>query len=152
MIARLSAAYRREIIAGGRELRLVSALAFLIVFAGTRIVTHLLRAESGGGGIEIAGLHVHHVVFGLVLVLASGLLDVNQVAPRLRAALFGAGSALILDEFALVLNLADVYWAPQGRESIDAVVVFATLLWLALLGRGFWREVLKEVGRARGRI
>ena len=79
--------------------------------------------------------------------------DADRAAPWLltgisgRAALFGAGSALVLDEFALVLNLADVYWAPQGRESIDAVVIFATVLWMAVLGRGFWRAIWKELRR-----
>lgn len=149
VLARLASAYRNEIVIDGRETRLLSALAFLITFLGTRVVTHLLKLESGGGGFVIGGLHIHHVVLGLLLLLASGVLDVNGVTPRLRAVLFGAGSALVLDEFALVLNLADVYWAPQGRESIDAVIVFATLLWLALLGRGFWRAVWMDLARAR---
>lgn len=147
MRARIVSAYRHEIIDGGREARFLSAVAFLLTFLGARAITHLLKLESGGGGFVIGGLHIHHVVFGLVLLLASGVLDVNAALPRLRAALFGAGSALALDEFALVLNLADVYWAPQGRESIDAVVVFAMLLWLALLGRGFWRAVGRELSR-----
>ena len=147
VLGRLGRAYEVEIIADGRELRLISALFFLGTFVVARLVTHLLESSGGPGGIEIAGLHIHHVVFGLVLLLLSGLLDVNGAAPPTRAALFGAGSALVLDEFALVLNLADVYWAPQGRESIDAVVIFATVLWMAVLGRGFWRAVWKEVRR-----
>ncbi len=147
MRARIVSAYRHEIIEDGREARFLSAVAFLLTFLGTRAITHLLKLESGGGGFVIGGLHIHHVVFGLVLLLASGVLDVNAALPRLRSVLFGAGSALVLDEFALVLNLADVYWAPQGRESIDAVIVFATLLWLALLGRGFWRAVGREISR-----
>jgi hypothetical protein len=68
-------------------------------------------------------------------------------APRFRAILFGIGAALVLDEFALVLNLADVYWAPQGRESIDAIVVFAGLLLLVALGGGFWRAAWRELRR-----
>ena len=146
-LRRVGRAYQTEIVEGGRELRLISALCFFAMFVVTRVVTHLLQAAGGSGGIVIAGLHIHHVVFGLLLVLISGLLDVNDAAPRVRAALFGAGSALVLDEFALVLNLADVYWAPQGRESIDAVVIFATVLWMAVLGRGFWRAIWNEVRR-----
>ena len=144
---RLRTAYQREIVAGGRELRLVAALAFFLTFVGVRIITHGLRAEEGGGGLQIGPVHIHHVFFGLVLLLVSGLLDVNRVMPRPRAALFGAGSALVLDEFALVLNLADVYWAPQGRESIDAVVIFAGLLGLVVLGGGFWRAAWRELRR-----
>jgi hypothetical protein len=151
-VNRLRTAYQDEIIADGRELRLLAALAFLVTFVGTRIVTHWLRAEEGGGGLQIGPLHIHHVVFGLILLLLSGLLDVNGMTPRLRAALFGAGGALVLDEFALVLNLADVYWAPQGRESVDAVIIFATLLWLAVLGRGFWRAVWGAVTRTLRRF
>ena len=146
-LRRVGRAYQVEIIADGRELRLISAVFFFGMFVVTRVVTHLLESSGGPGGIEIGGLHIHHVVFGLVLLLLSGLLDVNGAAPRTRAALFGAGSALVLDEFALVLNLADVYWAPQGRESIDAVVIFATVLWMAVLGRGFWRAIWKELRR-----
>jgi len=83
-----------------------------------------------------------------------GLLDLASTATRVRAVLFGIGAALVLDEFALILNLADVYWAPQGRESIDAVVIFTRRRWSSLLsaatsggprgtsssaGSGLWR-------------
>ena len=66
---------------------------------------------------------------------------------RVRAVLFGIGAALVLDEFALILNLADVYWAPQGRESIDAVVIFAAVLIVVALGGGFWRAAWHELMR-----
>ena len=62
---------------------------------------------------------------------------------------YGMASALTLDEFALWLNLADDYWTKQGRESIDAVVLFGSLLSLSLLGKGFFAELLRgENGRA----
>ena len=63
---------------------------------------------------------------------------------RVTAALYGAGSALTLDEFALWLNLQDDYWTTQGRESIDAVVLFGSLLSLSVLGKGFFSELLKR--------
>jgi len=100
----------------------------------------------------IGSLHVHHVVFGLVLVLLAGILDLTNVLTRTRAVLFGIGAALVLDEFALILNLADVYWAPQGRESIDAVVIFATVLWIVVLGGGFWRKAWAELSRGEHAI
>lgn len=145
MLVRLRQAYDVEIVMTGRELRLIAAFAFGLTFSLARIATHTLREESGGGGLLIGGLHIHHVVFGLILLLLSGLLDVNSATPRLRSALYGAGAALVLDEFALVLNLADVYWAPLGRESIDAVLIFSSMLWLGVLGRGFWRAAWREV-------
>lgn len=106
-----------------------------------RIITHAIRGGIGGFfNIEAGGTHVHHVVPGLVLVLLSGLLDLADRYRETRAVLFGIGAALVLDEFALVLNLADVYWAPQGRESIDAVIVMAAALATVVLGGGFWAE------------
>ena len=139
-IRHLTLLWRIDIRDAGNETRLLAALAFLIAFAVTRIVTHFLLVSSGGGGIVIGSLHIHHMVFGLVLILASGVLDANGLLERTRAVLFGLGAALVLDEFALILNLADVYWAPEGRESIDAVVIFASVLWITFLGGSFWRR------------
>lgn len=143
--ARLARHWRSEVADLGNEARLLAAAAFFVAFVITRLVTHFLLASSGGGGIEVGGLHIHHMVFGLVLVLLSGVLDVGGVATRTRAVLFGAGAALVLDEFALILNLADVYWAPQGRESIDAIAIFGSALFVVVLGGGFWRRALREV-------
>lgn len=147
-VSRLRDAYDREIRASGRELRFLAAFAFLATWLAARVATHFLLAESGGGGLQIGSLHIHHVVFGLLLLLAAGELDVLGVRPRTRAVLFGIGAALTLDEFALILNLADVYWQPQGRESIDAVVIFAVVGWILTLGRGFWRALRGELLRA----
>ncbi|HEY6959315.1 MAG TPA: hypothetical protein VI814_10860 [Candidatus Limnocylindria bacterium] len=146
-LSRLGAAYEREIRGSGRERRFLAAIAFLVTWLAARVATHVLLAERGGGGLQIGSLHVHHVVFGLVLLLAAGELDVLGLLPRTRAILFGVGAALALDEFALILNLADVYWQPQGRESIDAVVIFAAVAWILTLGRGFWRAVKDELLR-----
>jgi hypothetical protein len=144
---RIRRAWRTDVHDVGNEPRLLSAAAFLLTFLLARLVTHFLFATSGGGGIVVGSLHIHHMVFGLVLILASGALDISGVRPRTRAVLFGIGAALVLDEFALILNLADVYWAPQGRESIDAVVIFAALLWILVLGGNFWRKAWIELRR-----
>ncbi|OLC57652.1 MAG: hypothetical protein AUH85_02720 [Chloroflexi bacterium 13_1_40CM_4_68_4] len=139
--------YGREVRDEGHEPRFLSALAFLLTFLATRLATHFLLVERGGGGIGVGSLHIHHMVFGLLLVLASGALDLLDVTRRTRAVLFGIGAALVLDEFALILNLADVYWAPQGRESIDAVIIFAAVLLLIAVGGGFWRAAWHELLR-----
>src|SRR5512142_1811754 len=144
---RIAGAYRHEIVEPGREARFLAAVAFLLTWLVARLVTHTLLSSRGGGGLQIGSLHIHHVVFGLVLLLAAGELDVLGVRPRTRAVLFGIGAALALDEFALILNLADVYWQPQGRESIDAVVIFAVVGWILTLGRGFWRALRGELLR-----
>jgi len=92
-------------------------------------------------------LHVHHMVFGIALLLIASLLDLANSFRRVRAVVFGLGAALVLDEFALILNLADVYWAPQGRESIDAVVLFGALLAVVTFGGGFWAAAWRELAR-----
>ncbi len=146
-LVRLAEAWKSDVQDAGNEPRLLSAVAFLLTFAAARVVTHSLLSRSGGGGLEIGPLHVHHVVFGLVLLLVAGWLDLAQRFLRTRAIVFGIGSALVLDEFALVLNLADVYWKPEGRESIDAVVIFASALWILVLGGGFWRRAWRALVR-----
>ena len=83
------------------------------------------------------GLHVHHLVFGIVLLLATGFaLALQPPSPWLEilAAGFGIGAGLTLDEYALWLHLDDVYWAEEGRRSVDAVVIAAVLGGLLLLG------------------
>jgi len=144
---RIGDAYRVHVRSVGQEPRLFAAVAFLVTFLATRLVTHLLLDERGGGGIAVGSVHIHHMVFGLVLILVVGLLDLAVTVTRVRAVLFGIGAALVLDEFALILNLADVYWAPQGRESIDAVVIFAAVLVVVALGGNFWRAAWHELMR-----
>ncbi|WP_280235956.1 hypothetical protein [Nocardia cyriacigeorgica] len=117
-------------------------VAFVLTFLFIRISTRMIRAEVSWwpGNITPGGLHIHHVVFGLVTMLLSGLLLVALAAhetPVLNCVLatfFGIGSALVLDEFALVLHLRDVYWAEAGRSSIDAVMVAFAISMLFLLG------------------
>ncbi len=149
-LQRLGVLWRSEIREVGNEARFLSAVAFLVTWIVTRFITHFLLARSGGGGIEIGSLHLHHMVFGLVILLVSGILDVRGSLRRTRAVLFGIGAALVLDEFALILNLADVYWKPEGRESIDAVVIFGAVLAVAVAGGGFWRAALHELARGEG--
>jgi hypothetical protein len=84
----------------------------------------------------------------MLLVLSSGYLGLvlTQDRPaRLLAVLFGIGTALVLDEFALWLRLADVYWTPAGRESIDAVVLAGGIGVLYLLGLDFWPHLIAGV-------
>ena len=101
------------------------------------------------------GFHLHHLVPGIIILLATGYVGIG-VAPATGrpwlAALFGVGAALTLDEFAFWLNLKDVYWAKQGRDSIDAVVVAASLSALAILGWDFWAGLAQAVGDIVGRI
>ena len=117
--------------AGGPSLRpmMWMFLAILVTFLLTRTVTRLIRSGSGAGAglgnIRIAGNHVHHQVFGILIIIGTGIVLVSQT-PRgagldVAAAVFGAGIGLTVDEFALWLHLEDVYWTEQGRKSVDAI-------------------------------
>lgn len=138
--------YEDTIEATGRGALLWLLVAFLATFAVTRWVTHRIRAGGGEpsdgsgliGDIHIGGVHIHHVVWGILLMLGAGFLTfANQPGSpwiEILGAAFGAGAALTLDEFALWLHLEDVYWSEEGRKSVDAVVVAALVALLVLVG------------------
>src|SRR3984957_12582406 len=120
-------------------------LGILVTFLITRMVTRLIRSGSGGGAglgnVTIAGNHIHHQVFGILIIIGTGIVLVSQ-APRgaaldAAAAVFGAGVGLTVDEFALWLHLKDVYWAEQGRQSVDAVFCVLVIVGVLVGGANF---------------
>ena len=122
----------------GREPLLLALLSFLVTFALTRLYTRLARVRGWGSG-SAGGIHLHHMVFGILIVLVSGLLAIafwpaGSPWRELIGIAFGAGAALTLDEFALWLYLRDVYWCAEGRSSIDATVMGVVLAALLLVG------------------
>ena len=130
--------YETNVMLAGREPLLLALLAFLITFALTRLYTRLARVRGWGSG-NVGGVHLHHMVVGILLVLVSGLLAIAfwpEGTPwqEILGILFGAGAALTLDEFALWLYLRDVYWCEEGRSSIDATVMGVVLAALLLVG------------------
>jgi hypothetical protein len=129
--------YETSVYEAGREPIFVALLAFLICFAITRGYTRIARIRGWGSG-SVHGVHLHHIVVGIVLALVSGTLiigfePVDNIFELLLCAVFGSGAALVLDEFALVFRLQDVYWSEEGRASIDAVIVAITVGVLVLL-------------------
>jgi lysyl-tRNA synthetase class 2 len=116
-------------------------LGLLLTFLGVRINTRLIRAKVKWWFHDIeseGGLHVHHMVIGVVLMVVTGLVLI-AVSPeglwlQVCALVFGAGVALTLDEFALILRLQDVYWTSEGRLSVDAVIVSVCAGLLIILG------------------
>jgi hypothetical protein len=136
-----------------KERQLLSTGSFFVTFAAVRAITHAIRAERGPfKNITPGGRHIHHMTFGITGLLTVGYLwlleigiDERRQASRLTSIAYGSGAALTLDEFALWLNLADDYWNKQGRESIDAVVLFGSVLALSVLGKGFFRELVQRV-------
>jgi hypothetical protein len=148
----LTAAYDREIQVPGKEIHFLILIAFVCSFGFIRGSAHMIRAQVSWwpGNVETkGGTHIHHLVWGILLLLVMGYigLAVDPGSPwvELVAIAFGIGMGLTMDEFALWLNLQDVYWAPKGRQSIDAVVVTTTLLAIALLGLQFWIDVYDAV-------
>jgi hypothetical protein len=145
-------AYDRGIQAPGKELHFLVLVAFVLSFGFIRTSAHMIKAQVSWwpGNVETkGGTHVHHLVWGILLLLTMGYIGIaiEDQSPwaELVAAAFGVGMGLTLDEFALWLNLEDVYWKEKGRESIDAVVVTVALLVIALLGLQFWIDVYDAV-------
>ncbi|MGZ4742374.1 MAG: hypothetical protein ACXVYS_04140 [Oryzihumus sp.] len=147
--------YQQFFVETGRAAAAWALLGFVVTFAVTRLVTRRIRAaalaraaepsaqhapegagDRGGsrgglGDVYIGGVHVHHQVWGILLVLLTALLEFRY-APQspwaeVLAALFGTGAALTLDEFALWFHLDDVYWGQEGRKSIDAILLGGAL-------------------------
>lgn len=138
-------------------------VAFILTFFVTRIVVRYIRRNADSErpprwwqprNMGHGSLHIHHMVIGVVLVMVSGVtmvtLAVNGGVPEftVAAVFFGIGAALVLDEFALILHLSDVYWAEDGRTSVDAVFAAVAVAGLLILGFnplsffdiGIWRE------------
>jgi hypothetical protein len=135
-----------------KERQLFSTGSFFVTFAAVRAITHAIRAERGPfKNITPGGRHIHHMTFGITGLLSVGYLWLLEIgineqrsASKVTSVVYGAGAALTLDEFALWLNLEDDYWTKQGRESIDAVALFGSVLVLSVLGKGFFKELLSR--------
>ncbi|KII00451.1 membrane protein [Streptomonospora alba] len=129
-------------------------VAFVAGFLLIRMSVRMIRAgvRWWPGNLRPGGLHIHHVVFGVGLMMVGGVAalvvpDRQGVPIAVAAGLFGLGSALVLDEFALILHLRDVYWNEKGRASVDAVFVAVALTGLLLTGlRPFGWTWLHSVG------
>ena len=128
--------YDQEVYASGKEPLLLLLLSFLLVFAATRVYTRMARRRGWGSG-RVGGIHIHHMVPGLILVLLAGMIGFSSyqsvVVVDLAAIAFGGGAALVLDEFALVFHLEDVYWSHEGRQSVVATALGAAIVTLMLV-------------------
>ncbi|MEU2624858.1 hypothetical protein ABZ642_43265 [Streptomyces sp. NPDC007157] len=129
----------RNIIEPGKLPLLLALTAFVLTFVITRVITRLIRAGKGPfGNVKAGGLHIHHVVPGVVLIVIGGFGAVSSgrqgSGAALAAIVFGIGAGLVLDEFALILHLDDVYWTEEGRQSVEVVVVTAAMVGLLLAG------------------
>lgn len=156
---RLVHLYRRHLIATHREDRFLAWSSFSVAFLIVRLITHSIRDDrfrwlfhniSGKGG-----RHIHHLVFGIAGLLgggysAAGYHPKDAARRRVLAVLFGTSAALTVDEFALWLDLEDVYWAKQGRISVDAAVLLAALMGAGAAGRPFFRDLARDLEHLLG--
>jgi hypothetical protein len=155
--SRFIALYRRHFREHRRERMFLASASFFVIFGATRFLIH--RSQATGAPIElwIGGIHVHHYVWGIALLLLVGYLWLIQVGTgmsreshrlgRITAVLYGVGAAMTLDEFAMLLHLEDRYWGPAGRASRDAVMLFGALVSAGLWGGPFWRALLRQSQR-----
>jgi len=133
-----------------RRRMFIASFSFLFTFVGVRILVHrIVNHESHFQWVVVRGMHIHHLVWGILILLLVGygwLLDLGRshsplsiFFSRLMAVSYGVGAALTLDEFSIWLDLdPDAYWS-QGRLSIDAVILFGSLLAVGAWGAPFFR-------------
>jgi hypothetical protein len=131
----------------------IASFSFFFTFVGVRLLVRLIMHNEGPfEWVMVRGLHIHHLVWGILILLLVGygwLLDLGRshspmsiFFSRLMSVSYGVGAALTLDEFALWLNLEpDIYWAREGRLSIDAIILFGSLLAVGAGGAPFFRAM-----------
>jgi hypothetical protein len=137
----MSGWYQQQIVHTGRLPLFCFFVALVLGFGCIRLSVRLIRARVRWwpGNVVAGDVHVHHMVFGVVFMGVGGVAELAAPLYSLgwrssAAALFGLGTALVLDEFALILHLRDVYWSNEGRVSVDAVFAAAGVTALLLLG------------------
>src|SRR5258708_38986078 len=137
----MSGWFQQQIVSTGRLPLFCFFVALVVGFGFVRLTVRLTRAEVRWwpGNVVAGDVHVHHMVFGVVFMGIGGVAELAAPLQSLAwragpAALFGLGTALVLDEFALILHLRDVYWSNEGRASIDAVFAAAGVTALQRIG------------------
>jgi hypothetical protein len=132
--------FKENIIDNGRLPLLLCFMAFVATFITTRVITRLIRAGRGPfkDNVSEGGLHVHHAVPGVILLVVGAFMAVGAdgTSPwaEIGGVLVGIGTSLVLDEFALILHLDDVYWSQEGRVSVEVVSLAFAGLGLVMLG------------------
>jgi hypothetical protein len=136
-----------------RRRMFIASVSFLFTFVGVRILVHrIVNHEGRFQWVVIHGTHIHHLVWGILILLLVGygwLLDLGRshtplsiFLSRLMSVSYGVGAALTLDEFSIWLDLEpDAYWSSSGRLSIDAVILFGSLLAVGAWGAPFFQAL-----------
>jgi hypothetical protein len=146
----LMSLWQDDIVGDGKLAEFLLLASFLLSWGFIRTSAHMIRAQVKWwpGNVSVKGTHVHHMVFGILAVLFFGYIGLafGPGSPwrEICAVGFGIGMGLTLDEFALWLELRDVYWLPDGRKSIDAVIVTGVAGLLLLLGARIWIDAADD--------
>jgi hypothetical protein len=131
---------------------LMAWVTFGVTFGLLRALTWAIHEQVGPfGNVAVGDVHVHHYVWGIGVLMGVGLVSLIVDTPRYNAwlgAAYGVGCALVVDEYALLLNLSDVYWARQGRVSVDLALGLLAVLGVYLTAAHFWHDVARLVLRA----
>jgi hypothetical protein len=132
--------WHRDVVASGKLPLMLCFLAFVVTFVVVRTITRMIRDGRGPfrNQVTASGTHIHHAVPGIILLIIGAFTAVGGPDSlgwsSFAAVAIGVGTSLVLDEFALILHLQDVYWSGEGRLSVEAVSLTAACLGLALSG------------------
>jgi len=157
--------YQRRLAQTPRERLFLASIGFFTAALVVRAITFAIHNDIGPfHDVSMHGRHIHHLVWGIALLMIAGYAWLVQVgagaahsnvwAARAVCMAYGVGAALTLDEFALWLNLRDVYWEREGRESFEAMALFAAVLATGIFGHPFFRGIAREFAaiiRRKGR-
>lgn len=141
--------YNTHIRGHKEEPRFLILTAFSLTFLAARLIVYNIKYQLipflPTRYIVIHETHVHHLVFGIFLLLIAGFIRIPQFGHelmRLSSLLYGMGAALTLDEFSLWLRFnPDAYFGPQGRISIDAVILFILIILTSIWHGTFWKRL-----------
>jgi hypothetical protein len=152
----IRAIYTQQLAESRRERLFLAAVGFFVAVLVVHGITIAIHNDIGPfHDVSMRGRHIHHLVWGILLLLlvgygwligiGTGRSDSRRWLGRLMSMLYGVAAALTLDEFALWLNLKDVYWQRQGRESFEAMGLFGALLIAGISGGPFFRGVTRKL-------
>lgn len=153
-IASVGSEFQREIVDTGRLAAFLFFVALLGTFGFIRTSTHMIRAQVSWwpGNVSVGGTHIHHLVWGICAMMIFGYVGVvhqpDSPWREIVTVFFAIGMGLTLDEFALWVDLKDVYWEKEGRKSVDAMVIAGCVAGMLLVGFSSWLKLADDVGSA----